>query len=128
MRASAYPKSIGLTSCVTKLPSWLGKTAFGAGREVLDSDLLRGCMTSGSQDNRHEIGRAAGPGEHEAGRAWTNGVAREWADELEDPRQEIYTIEDRTDLSKTSSSINPAAEVAVGRVLTDAQEIGRAHV
>src|ERR1051326_3540136 len=128
MRASAYPKSIGLTSCVTKLPSWLGKTAFGAGGEVLHTYLLRVCMTSGTQDKRDQMDQDAGAGEDEAGRAWTNGIAREWADELEDPRQEIYTIEDGTDLSKTSSSINPAAEVAVGRVLTDAQEIGRAHV
>ena len=34
------------------------------------------------------------PQEDEAGNAWMEGVAREWADELEDPRQDIYTLED----------------------------------
>jgi hypothetical protein len=32
--------------------------------------------------------------EDEAGTAWAAGVAREWADELADPRQDIYTMED----------------------------------
>lgn len=34
------------------------------------------------------------PAEDEAGARWTEGVARAWADELEDPRQDIYTLED----------------------------------
>ena len=33
-------------------------------------------------------------GEDEAGEAWTAGVAREWADELSDVRQDIYTLAD----------------------------------
>jgi len=34
------------------------------------------------------------PEEDEAGSAWPEGVAREWADELADPGQDIYTLED----------------------------------
>jgi len=32
--------------------------------------------------------------EDEAGEAWMSGVAREWADELSDVRQDIYTLSD----------------------------------
>jgi hypothetical protein len=32
--------------------------------------------------------------EDEAGGAWENGVAREWAADLEDARQDLYTLED----------------------------------
>jgi hypothetical protein len=32
--------------------------------------------------------------EDEAGRAWTEGIAAEWADDLADVRQDIYTLED----------------------------------
>jgi hypothetical protein len=32
--------------------------------------------------------------EDEAGNSWTEGIAREWADDLEDPGQDIYTLED----------------------------------
>ena len=32
--------------------------------------------------------------EDEAGNAWPAGVAREWAGELSDPRQDIYTLAD----------------------------------
>ena len=34
------------------------------------------------------------PEEDEAGDAWMAGVAREWADELSDPAQDIYTSAD----------------------------------
>jgi hypothetical protein len=34
------------------------------------------------------------PDEDEGGIAWARGVAKEWADELGDPRQDIYTLED----------------------------------
>jgi hypothetical protein len=34
------------------------------------------------------------PQEDEGGGAWGRGVAKEWADELEDTRQDIYTLED----------------------------------
>ena len=34
------------------------------------------------------------PEEDEAGAAWMAGVAREWADELTDPAQDIYTSAD----------------------------------
>ena len=32
--------------------------------------------------------------EDEAGKAWAEGVAREWHDELSDPREDIYTLAD----------------------------------
>lgn len=32
--------------------------------------------------------------EDEAGAAWASGIAREWAAELGDPREDIYTLED----------------------------------
>ena len=34
------------------------------------------------------------PDEDEAGAAWMQGIAREWAEDLADPRQDIYTLED----------------------------------
>jgi len=34
------------------------------------------------------------PEEDEAGPAWAHGLTREWADELRDSRQDIYTLED----------------------------------
>jgi hypothetical protein len=34
------------------------------------------------------------PEEDEAGSAWAHGVAKEWADELADTRQDIYTLAD----------------------------------
>jgi hypothetical protein len=33
-------------------------------------------------------------GEDDAGQAWMAGIAREWAAELSDPREDIYTISD----------------------------------
>jgi len=32
--------------------------------------------------------------EDSGGIAWSHGVAKEWADELRDPGQDIYTLED----------------------------------
>ena len=32
--------------------------------------------------------------EGDAGTVWMSGVARQWADELSDPRQDIYTLSD----------------------------------
>lgn len=34
------------------------------------------------------------PDEDEAGGVWGAGIAREWATELSDPRQDLYTMED----------------------------------
>jgi hypothetical protein len=34
------------------------------------------------------------PDEDDAGGAWAHGISKEWADELSDPRQDIYTLED----------------------------------
>jgi hypothetical protein len=34
------------------------------------------------------------PDEDANGIAWAQGVAREWADELGDPQQDIYTLKD----------------------------------
>jgi hypothetical protein len=36
----------------------------------------------------------AAPQEDDAGKAWMTGVAQEWADELQDVRQDIYTLAD----------------------------------
>lgn len=35
-----------------------------------------------------------GDAEDDAGRAWSGAIAREWASELSDPREDIYTMED----------------------------------
>jgi hypothetical protein len=34
------------------------------------------------------------PDEDEAGIAWAHGLAKQWADELADTRQDIYTLSD----------------------------------
>ena len=34
------------------------------------------------------------PDEDAAGNVWSSGVAREWSDELSDPKQDIYTLDD----------------------------------
>jgi len=34
------------------------------------------------------------PEEDETGIAWAQGVAREWSEELSDPQQDIYTLDD----------------------------------
>ena len=34
------------------------------------------------------------PGEDEAGRHWHQGIAAEWSTELNDPREDIYTLDD----------------------------------
>lgn len=34
------------------------------------------------------------PEEDEAGAAWERGIVAQWRDELEDPRQDVYTPED----------------------------------
>ena len=34
------------------------------------------------------------PDEDDAGSVWANGIAREWSDELSDPKQDIYTLDD----------------------------------
>jgi hypothetical protein len=34
------------------------------------------------------------PEEDEAGAAWMQGIAREWAAELGDPREDLYTLEE----------------------------------
>jgi hypothetical protein len=34
------------------------------------------------------------PDDDEAGSAWVHGVAREWASELSDSQQDIYTLDD----------------------------------
>jgi hypothetical protein len=34
------------------------------------------------------------PEEDEAGTVWAHGLAREWADELRDSRQDLYTLAD----------------------------------
>lgn len=34
------------------------------------------------------------PEEDDAGSAWTRGIAHEWANELADPREDIYSLND----------------------------------
>ena len=34
------------------------------------------------------------PEAEDVGEAWMQGIAREWAAELSDPREDIYTLED----------------------------------
>ena len=34
------------------------------------------------------------PDEDDAGSAWVKGIATQWADDLQDSRQDIYTLED----------------------------------
>jgi hypothetical protein len=34
------------------------------------------------------------PDEDDVGMAWVQGADREWLDELRDPRQDVYTLED----------------------------------
>ena len=34
------------------------------------------------------------PDEDDAGSVWANGIAKEWSDELSDPKQESYTLDD----------------------------------
>ena len=34
------------------------------------------------------------PDEDDAGTAWSQGIAKEWSEELKDARQEIYSLED----------------------------------
>ena len=41
------------------------------------------------------------PEEDEAGAAWMQGVAREWATELGDPREDVYTLEDGKPIDAT---------------------------
>ena len=35
-----------------------------------------------------------GPGEDDAGRHWERGIAAEWAEDLADPSQDNYTLDD----------------------------------
>ena len=41
------------------------------------------------------------PEEDKAGIAWTQGITREWEAELNDPREDIYTLEDGTPIDAT---------------------------
>jgi hypothetical protein len=63
---------------------------------------------SGHVDEQHrlsaEVPRTVAPGpveillvladEDDAGKAWMAGIAQEWAAELNDPREDLYTLED----------------------------------
>lgn len=62
---------------------------------------------------RAEVPDTVGPGpvelllmvpsdsEDEAGTAWMAGIAREWAPELSDPREDIYTLADGEPLDES---------------------------
>ena len=41
------------------------------------------------------------PGEDEAGGHWAHGLASEWAAELSDPREDIYTLDDGQPVNAT---------------------------
>lgn len=41
------------------------------------------------------------PEAEDVGEAWMQGIAREWAEELRDPREDIYTLEDGKPLDTT---------------------------
>ena len=41
------------------------------------------------------------PGENEAGGLWARGIAAEWAAELADPQQDIYTLDDGRPVNET---------------------------
>jgi hypothetical protein len=43
---------------------------------------------------RHTIMPA--DGDDEAGQHWMNGVSCEWSDDLSDPREDIYSLDDGT--------------------------------
>jgi len=69
---------------------------------------MRAIELTGSVDDQHQLNVQvpedfpAGPvrvivllpNEDETGAAWAKGIAREWADDLADLRQDIYTLED----------------------------------
>jgi hypothetical protein len=67
---------------------------------------MRAIELTGSVDDQHQLNVQvpedfpAGPVrvivlfEDETGAAWAKGIAREWADDLADLRQDIYTLED----------------------------------
>lgn len=74
----------------------------------MDNTPMKAIELTGDIDDQHRLqahvpeGLPAGPvrlivllpDEDEAGGAWAHGVAKDWADELRDPRQDIYTLED----------------------------------
>ncbi len=70
---------------------------------------MNAIKVTGSVDEKHQLSArvptAIPPGpvtifivpvsqEDEAGDTWAAGIAREWADELRDPDQDIYTLTD----------------------------------
>jgi hypothetical protein len=74
----------------------------------MDQILMKAIELTGDIDDQHHL-RAQVPAnlpvgpvrlivlvpdEDEGGAAWAQGVAREWADELSDSRQDLYTLED----------------------------------
>lgn len=41
------------------------------------------------------------PEEDDAGAAWSAGVASQWSDELNDPREDVYSLEDGEPVNET---------------------------
>ncbi|HXP85582.1 MAG TPA: hypothetical protein VN841_12725 [Bryobacteraceae bacterium] len=74
----------------------------------MDSTPMKAVELVGDIDEQHRLrarvprGVPAGPvrlilllpDEDDAGGAWARGVATEWADELGDSRQDLYTLDD----------------------------------
>jgi len=50
--------------------------------------------------------------EDEAGTVWAHGLAREWADELSDPRQDLYTLVDGRPVDATRPERLPQCVMA----------------
>jgi hypothetical protein len=74
----------------------------------MDNTPIKAIELTGDIDDQHRLqarvpaGLPAGPvrlivllpDEDEAGGSWTQGVSKEWVDDLSDPRQDIYTLQD----------------------------------
>ncbi len=75
---------------------------------LMDKTLMRAIELTGDIDEQHRLqarvpnelptGRVRLivllPDEDETGGAWAQGVSKEWADDLCDPRQDLYSLED----------------------------------
>ena len=49
------------------------------------------------------------PDEDDAGITWADGIAKEWADELKDPRQDVYTLEDGQPVERSLDTARASA-------------------
>lgn len=97
--------TLSITMLSMDLPRWRRPHT----RRSIEGISMNLVKVSGHIDENHQLAAVApesvpvGPvtvlivpssQEDDAGDAWTVGVAREWADELNDERQDIYTLAD----------------------------------